>query len=167
MELQVDINNRVDQLEEVMLQNMEVVNPDMAHTFYPGLYRREIKMGKGMLLTSRIHKTTHPFVVLTGSALVFGASEGKDQVITAPYIGSTFPGQRRVLYIYEDCLWQTFHPISYLTGEENDWDEDRKRELLDRIEAELLIPHVSSVSGNDLHLEYQKRVLDKGLKLTF
>lgn len=166
-DIQLNVSDRMDQLEETILAEMEVVAPDMIHTFYPGIYRREIKMDKGMLLTSRIHKTIHPYFVMTGIVEVFSANERQNKVISAPFMGTTMPGERRALYIHEDCLWVTVHAIPYVTGDENEWNEADKQKLLERIEADLLEPHLSSISGRDMHEVYQKRVLDSGLKLTF
>lgn len=81
------------------------------HEFFPGLYVRTIFMPAGSLLTSKIHKTRHPFVVLEGQALMWGADSGA-QHIMAPYRGATEPGTRRILYILEGCVWSTFHPIT-------------------------------------------------------
>ncbi len=79
----------------------------LRHIFTPGLYTREIFMPKGSLIVSRIHNTTHTFVVSKGHAAVL--VDGVVEHIKAPYTGITKPGTRRVLFIHEDCIWTTFH----------------------------------------------------------
>lgn len=89
----------------------------VTHRFTPGMYIREIFMPAGVVLTSKIHRTEHPFVVLTGVADVFTDDLGAVR-ISAPCIGITKPGTRRVLHIIEDCRWATFHATDLKTVEE-------------------------------------------------
>ena len=84
----------------------------VSHLFTPGLYVREIFMPAGTLLTSKIHKTEHPFVILSGKASVW-IGDGEEVVLEGPYVGVTKPGTRRVLYIHEDMRWLTFHPTEF------------------------------------------------------
>lgn len=81
------------------------------HQFHPGLYVRRIYMPAGALLTSKIHNTEHPYVVTEGQCLVWTA-EGGAAHIMAPHHGITRPGTRRILFILENCVWTTYHPIS-------------------------------------------------------
>jgi hypothetical protein len=98
----------------------------LTHRFTPGLYCREIFMPKGTLLTSKIHKTEHQFIISKGSVSVWTEDGGVTR-LTAPFHGITKPGTRRILYIHEDTIWTTFHP----TTETN----------LEKLEAELIFPH--------------------------
>lgn len=82
------------------------------HRFTPGLYIREITMFAGSVLTSKIHKTEHPFVVSKGRCLVYLNKDDGWQEIAAPYTGVTQPNTRRVLVILEDTVWTTFHPTN-------------------------------------------------------
>lgn len=105
-----DVHGKIDALELAMLNvPASLVDMPLVHRFVPGAYVREIHMKAGTLLTSKTHKTEHLYVVLTGRVSVFVPEVGV-QHITAPYIGVTKPGTRRVLYIHEDCRWVTFHP---------------------------------------------------------
>ena len=112
----LDMDERIDRLEAVMLASGEPVELPLTHRFTPGLYAREIFMPAGTLLTSRIHNTAHPYVVLSGRARVFIDGVGV-QDLQAGHVGITQPGTRRVLYIVEDCRWVTFHPLA--EGEES------------------------------------------------
>ena len=74
----------------------------------PGIYTRELSMPKGALVFSRIHKETHPFMIVKGRVSVY---DGKRvEVLEAPYKGVTQAGTKRVLYVQEDTIWITFHP---------------------------------------------------------
>lgn len=101
---------RVDVIQHQLGQFPRVDCP-VKHRFTPGLYTREIFMPKGTAIVSRVHKTEHPFAVLSGCALVWTESEGVVR-LEAGHVGVTRPGTRRVLYIAEDCRWATFHPTT-------------------------------------------------------
>lgn len=107
--------DKIDNLEATMLCSEDLVSSPVEHTFFPGLYRREIFMAAGIMIISKIHNTEHPYVILEGTARVY-IPGGEVQELTAGYSGVTVPGTRRVLYITEDCRWVTFHPLS--EGEE-------------------------------------------------
>lgn len=79
----------------------------LVHSFGDGCYIRQIFMPKGTLIISKIHKVTHPYFVMTGSASV--ATENGVEVIQAPYQGITQAGTKRALYIHEDMVWITVH----------------------------------------------------------
>lgn len=118
-------NSRVNELEQIMSQFPPVECP-LNHTFTPGLYMREIFMPAGTLVTSKIHKTEHPFIISKGVVSVWIEGEGV-KTFHAPHSGVTKPGTRRVLYVHEDCVWATFHPTT---------EKD-----LEKIEAQLIFPH--------------------------
>lgn len=78
------------------------------HLFTPGIYVREITMSAGLIVTSKIHKTQHPYVVSAGKVSVLTPAEGV-QLIEAPFTGITVPGTRRILEVHEETVWTTFH----------------------------------------------------------
>ncbi len=73
-----------------------------------GMYTREIFMPSGAWVFSHIHRTSHPFVVLSGIAMVWTPEKGVE-TLTGGYLGVTDPGTQRILYIVEDTVWATFH----------------------------------------------------------
>lgn len=79
----------------------------LVHSFADGLYIREIFMPKGMLISSKLHKTNSPYFVLEGVLSVI-TDEG-EVLIKAPYWGITKVGTKRILYIHEDTRWITVH----------------------------------------------------------
>lgn len=99
------------------LANQPQIDCPLIHRFTDnGLYTREIFMPAGTFIISKIHKTEHPYVILTGKVKVWIEGEGV-QVLSAPCVGITKPGTRRVLEIVEDCRWLTFHPSNKKTPE--------------------------------------------------
>lgn len=101
-------NDRIDELEKVMVDNFKPGEFPLKHTFLDGVYIREIFMPKGSFITSKIHKTRHPFVVKEGVVSVW-INGGKEVLISAPFEGITEPGTRRILYVHEDTTWVTLH----------------------------------------------------------
>jgi len=99
---------RVDLLQYLVGQMPQIDFP-LRHRFTPGLYTREIIMPAGAIIISRIHKTTHPFVISAGCVEVWTEKTGFVR-LRAPHSGITTPGTRRILVIHEDTIWTTFHP---------------------------------------------------------
>jgi hypothetical protein len=113
---------RIDEVERRLVEQFQAdqaptlggtpdITPIKNH-FTPGLYCREIFMPKGAVVTSRVHRYRHPFVVSAGECVVYaGGAPSIDswQHITAPHFGITEPGTRRILVILEDTTWTTFH----------------------------------------------------------
>ncbi len=100
-------NEKIDALEYA-LSTYPIQECPLKHTLTETQYIREIFMPKGTLVTSMIHKTEHPFFVLSGVVSVYSENDG-EQFIEAPYSGITTPNTRRVLYIHEDTVWVTVH----------------------------------------------------------
>lgn len=146
---------RLDQVELAILRRTVPVELPVEHRFTPGLYLRTIFMPAGTLLTSKIHRTAHPFVVHRGRALVFIEGVGVEE-IAAPYLGVTLPGTRRLLYIVEDCEWTTFHPITEDEHERVDAIEDR---IIERRE----LP--GGVTANELHRAALAAFQEHGIEL--
>jgi len=103
--------------------------------FTPGLYSRTIHMQKGLVCTSKIHKTEHQFNVSKGVLKVWSEENGWE-LIVAPYQGITKPGARRALIILEDTVWTTYHP-THTTN-------------MEQLEAELIEPHAIPLRPEEL-----------------
>jgi hypothetical protein len=125
-------DERIDELESIMAENMDLVQCPLVHRFTEGLYVREIFMPAGTLITSKIHKTQHQYFVLKGKVSVW-IDEGEEVFIEAPYIGVTQPGTRRVLYIWEDCVWATAHP-----NPDNENEEQIEERIIEKHDNPLL-----------------------------
>lgn len=147
LELTVDKDKGLDELQ-IALAQFEPVNCPLHHAFLPGVYIRQIFMpaitknsqGEDVetVIVSKIHKTSHPFVVTQGKVAVYNKLDEFLGVIEALYVDVTLPGTRRVLHLIEDCRWLTIHRLPYITGNENGWSEKRKEKLLVRIENDLI-----------------------------
>lgn len=119
-EVKENINSQIDELEAFMFQNIDPIDCPLKHRFVPGMYIREIFMPKDSIITSLIHKTTHPYFILQGEVSVFSENNGVEK-LKAPHVGITTPNTRRVLYIEQDCVWATVHKTDIKP--ENDSDE--------------------------------------------
>ena len=97
----------IDQVELKIIES-EPIDFPMTHRFTPGMYIRQIFMPAGSILTSMIHKTTHPFVISKGDISVW-TKETDTVRFKAPHTGITTPNTRRLLYAHEDTIWTTFH----------------------------------------------------------
>lgn len=106
----LDINkvNSIDALEKFMLNECEPATEQLEHTFTHGVYGRKWIAKAGTLWVTRKHLVQHQFVILKGTVSVW--VDGKETVYQAPYDGVTQVGTRRILYIWEDVEWKTFHP---------------------------------------------------------
>jgi|11BtaG_2_1085332.scaffolds.fasta_scaffold19276_3 hypothetical protein len=92
--------------QDLMLQ-MPQVECEVFHHFSDGLYARELHIPEGVVLVGALHKTRHMFFVQKGQCTVI-THEG-EETITAPYMGETVPGIKRIIRADTDCVWIGFH----------------------------------------------------------
>lgn len=157
---------RLDELENFILDELVPVHMPVRHTFTPFLYSREIFMAgprdgrSGTLLTSRLHETTHQYVVLEGVALVLIPGSAPVR-LTAGHVGVTEAGTRRGLYIEEDCRWITFH---VLTPEEEALRTSgaSEQDLVAAVEGRIIGRREHS-GGRDVLGEYKAALAASGL----
>ena len=93
-----------DKVETGELQSQDC---PVTHRFTKGCYLREILMPAGTRIIGKIHATEHFNILLTGKVTVVTA-EGSEY-IEAPYTFVSKAGVQKVVFIHEDCLWQTVH----------------------------------------------------------
>ena len=77
------------------------------HFFMDGVYIREMKMYKDMIIIGAIHKHLHMCFLLEGHITV--ANEDGVIEYKAPCFIESTPGIKRVLYAHEDSLWYNTH----------------------------------------------------------
>ena len=94
-------------IAEAEMVKMEPVQMPLTHGFSPGLYKRKIFMPKGTLVSTRIHKTRHPFFILQGKVQII--EPDKTYEVEAPFDDYTEPDTQRLIYVLEDCVWVTCH----------------------------------------------------------
>jgi len=104
-------HDMVDFLEEAMVDNLELIDPDnhTAHNFTPGIYIRTMTLPAGMYVTSLVHRDASPFIFLQGAMTLY-TEDGGEQFLEAPYTGITPAGARRCAYTHTPVVWITFHP---------------------------------------------------------
>ena len=88
----------------------ELIYPNMweyKHSFADGIYIREMRMKKGQLGFSAIHKHSYAFFLLSG-VLASSKEEGVEEFIAPCYIISP-QGAKRIVYAIEDCVITTIH----------------------------------------------------------
>ena len=97
--------------ENIVVGNgSELIYPDMweyKHSFGDGVYIREMKMKKGQLGFSAIHKHSYGFFLLSG-VLASSKESGVEEFIAPCYIISP-RGSKRIVYAIEDCVITTVH----------------------------------------------------------
>lgn len=120
------VHGVVDEIEGRMAQN-PLVDCPLTHRFTPGLYTRQIFMPAGTMVTSKIHRTRHQFIISQGKVSVYNVLTRETKTYEAPYHGITEPGTRRILFNHTDVIWTTIHPT-----DETD---------LDLIEQAIIEPH--------------------------
>ena len=99
-----------DGVDVVVGDGNELIYPDMweyKHSFANGVYIREMKMKKGQLGFSAIHKHSYGFFLLSG-ILASSKEEGVEEFIAPCYIISP-QGAKRIVYAVEDCVITTVH----------------------------------------------------------
>jgi len=102
------MDEQIDELEALVIKEGNLVDCPLRHVFTPGLYTRTILMEEGALVTSMVHKEEHQYIISKGTALV-KIGDGEWQSLSAPYVGVTQAGTRRVLYIESTCIWTSIH----------------------------------------------------------
>ncbi len=134
------IGKRIDELEVAMIENMELIDIPVTHLFCHGMYVRSVTCPAGSLITTKIHKTEHPFTVSKGKVEVMN-EKGIWIEISAPFTGITKKGTRRVVKVLEDCVWTTYHPYRGMKSEFNTLPEAQKEVITDKIEARVVEKH--------------------------
>lgn len=108
MSTEISIVDKIDMLERCMVDKFPVIECPVTHRFLDGIYIREIFMPKGSLVSSKIHRTRHPYVIREGVVSVW-VNGGKEIVLSEGYEGITEPGTKRILYCHTDVIWTTLH----------------------------------------------------------
>lgn len=110
-----DIQNKayIDVVRDVQQQitdNAELIDVPVEHHFAPGVYMRQMNAAAGTLVVSKMHRTEHMNILLTGSLTV--ATENGIELLKAPVVLKSMPGTKRIGYFHEDSSWLTIHPTN-------------------------------------------------------
>lgn len=98
----------IKNLEAVMATLPSLITAPTRHVFAKGAYMRCIYLAKGSIATSKIHKTQHISVVVSGEVTI-AKPDGTLERVTGPHIFVTEPNTKRAIVIHEDTMWITFH----------------------------------------------------------
>ena len=83
----------------------------LKHSFAEGVYVREIFIPKGMVLTGKIHRHSHPNFLMSGEVLVVTEFGGREH-LKAPLSMISKAGTKRAIIALEDTVWITVHVTS-------------------------------------------------------
>lgn len=105
-----NIDDVMDFIEVKLSELYDLQEREVRERMSPCLYSREAHAKKGDLIASLKHKTEHQFIISKGSCAVFIDGEGW-KFMEAPFHGKTDVGMRRLIYVFEDLVFTTFHPV--------------------------------------------------------
>lgn len=96
---------------EARMRELPAIEIETLHHFAPGIYAREIRIPKGVLLTGKIHRTEHLSIISKGR-LTFVSANASRMTVEAPYTLVSKPGAKRAIYAHEDSVWTCIHPTT-------------------------------------------------------
>jgi hypothetical protein len=105
-ELQLLAREKIERLEDE-LRRLPAAEVPTEHTFGPGFYARTITLEAGMVLTGRVHRTEHIFVLSKGELTVV-TDEGSAR-IQAPYQAVCRAGLKRAGYAHTEVVCSNIH----------------------------------------------------------
>ena len=106
----------VRNVQQQITDNAELIDVPVEHHFAPGVYMRQMNAKAGTLVVSKMHRTEHMNILLTGALTV--ATEDGITYLKAPVILKSMPGTKRIGYFHEDSSWITVHPTQSTDLEE-------------------------------------------------
>lgn len=151
------MDDQIDELEAVAFKEGNLVDCPLKHVFTPGLYTRTILMETGALITSLKHREHHQYIISKGVALV-KIGEGEWQRLSAPYIGQTLAGTRRVLLIESECVWTTCHKTDIMPVDDS---EAALAAAVELVEDQIFIKRENPLLGGLLKNNVLIKTIDK------
>jgi len=136
-----EYHDQVDSIELAMVE-AGTIEIGIRHYFTKGLYCREMFVPAGVMLTSKVHRTEHPYIISAGSVSVVKKDNNGENVLgeymEAPYFGVTYKGTRRIIYAHTDTIWTTIHSTTVIP--KSDSEEDIYTAALE-VEAMIIEPY--------------------------
>jgi len=99
----------IEQLQAAMLE-MPQAEIETTHTFCNGVYAREIKIPKGVVLVGAKHKTSFFMIISQGQCKIVDGNT--ESILTAPCKIVSKVGAKRAIFALEDTVLTTFHPTN-------------------------------------------------------
>lgn len=110
-----DRREKIDTLETAIRAQPDDLRaqfaPEIVHHFAPGLYAREMRLPKGAVVTSKVHKYPGLSILSKGSMALY-MDDGTVQTISAGFHIVAPAGARRVGVALEDAVWTCMHPTN-------------------------------------------------------
>lgn len=130
----LSVKSNIDKLTalESEMKKHKQVDIEIVHHFAPGVYCREMRVPKGVMLTGKIHKYAHMNIMSAGEATIVNES-GKMRV-KAPFSFVSEPGTKRAFYAHEDVVWTCIHPT-----EETDIEKIENEVIVESLETLKLV----------------------------
>jgi len=128
----------IDVVRDVQKQiqdHAELIDVPVEHHFAPGVYMRQMNAKAGTVVVSKMHRTEHMNVLLSGSLTI--ATENGIEYLKAPAVIKSMPGTKRIGYFHEDTSWMTVHPTDSTDLEEIERQVIVPEEEVDRFLASL------------------------------
>lgn len=99
--------NDIEAVEKLLLDLPQVDIP-VTHRFAPGIYWREMTAPADAFIIGHRHKHATLNVLLKGRIKVF--VNGKVQILCAPFVVVSQPGERKIAYCIDEVIWANAHP---------------------------------------------------------
>lgn len=115
------------------------------HYFAPNVYMRQMNAKKDTLVVSKMHRTEHLNIFLSGSVSII--TENGIEHLKAPIILKSAPGTQRIGYFHEDSSWLTVHPT-----ESTVLTEIEDQVIVPEYEVEAFLKSINHASLKELQL---------------
>lgn len=106
-------DQKIDAIEaQIMKQSPEErarFQPVIVDHFAPGLYAREMRLPKGAVISSKVHKFPGLSILSKGSMALY-MDDGTTQIVREGFHIVAPAGARRLAIALEDVVWTCMHP---------------------------------------------------------
>lgn len=99
---------QVQAVQEWLLEQPQI-KIETRHYFAGGIYEREIIVPAGAMIAGKIHLYEHLAKLSKGTMTIF--SEHSKGTFTGPKTFVSRPGEKRLGYAHDDCVFSTFHKV--------------------------------------------------------
>lgn len=132
------INAFMDNIE-VLITQLPEGRTGIKDVFAPGIYCRFMWVPRGSILTSKIHRTEHVFMVTKGRIFVYDGIH-KGVILKAPFDGKTMPDTRRLGIALDDTIWVNIHPTRIKPKNES---PEAVAKAVEKIERVIIEPYIN------------------------
>lgn len=129
----------VRNVQQQIQENADLIDVPVVHHFAPGIYMRQMDAEAGTIVVSKMHRTEHMNILLTGSLTV--ATENGIEFIQAPAVIKSMPGTKRIGYFHENTSWITVHPT-----DSTDLDEIEKQVIVPEHEIDSFLKSIGHIA---------------------